>query len=288
MKRIYVTFGDERFAKSRDFGVKMATLVGGFDMAIGYSMDDIPEDFKKKHHLIFNIKRGAGLWLWKPYLIYKTLTEIANEGDMVFYAVGGSFFIRNIKHIERSMGANDIWVSWIPFVESQFTKADTFVLMDCEKEDFKRSAQIQGGFIYVRKSIETINFIKEWLDYCCDINILHPDNLCPGIKNDANFIAHREDQSVLSLLCKKHRIIPHLDPSQYGKYPYMYGVWGFDRPAINYNEEYPVSIILHRSPNINVIEVIKLFILSIIPKRLGEKLANPQMVSEEKRNALKH
>ena len=288
MKRIFVTFGDDKFAKARDFSVKMAKFLGGFNISIGYSMADIPSDFVNSHQNIFSMSRGAGLWLWKPFLIYKTLTELADDGDMVFYADGGSFFIRNVRNIEKVMDGHNLWVSWIPFVERQFTKADAFALMDCEKDEIKNSAQIQASFIYVRKTPETIRFIKMWLDYCCDINILHPDNLYPGLVNCSNFIAHREDQSVLSLLCKKYGIVPHMDPSQYGKYPHMYGVWGFECPKVNYIHEYPVCIILHRRPVINLKESVKFVILSIVPKRIVVKIIKPQKVSEERRNMLKH
>jgi hypothetical protein len=48
---------------------------------------------------------------------------------------------------------------------------------------------------------------------------------------DPLFIAHRHDQSIFSLLCKKHRISPHRDPSQYGDYNYFYK----NIPYINVN-----------------------------------------------------
>ena len=84
--RIFITFGDNKFKKARKFSAKMAKLRGGFDKVIEYTPEDIDPAFKREHEDIFSIKRGYGLWLWKPYIIWKTLNEVANEGDLVFYA----------------------------------------------------------------------------------------------------------------------------------------------------------------------------------------------------------
>lgn len=272
--RIYITFGDEKYKKTRDFSIEMAKRIGGFDRAIAYSMDDVDEGFKKMHADIFRIKRGAGLWLWKPYVIYKTLCEVAKDGDMVFYADGGSFLIRNILHIEKSMKGSDLWVSHVPLQEWQFTKADAFQILGCDNDKMRTTAQIQGGFLYIRKTCETVKFIKEWLDCCCDLNLLHPENLFYGLQNPKGFVAHREDQSILSLLCKKKGIEPHHDPSQFGKYPEKYIRKGFV-PAAVHEAEYPVCIILHRTPDVNWLICLKQILLVIMPSCWASFLIRP-------------
>lgn len=271
-KRIFITFGDDKFAESRDYAAKMAKRWGGFDKVIVYTPNDIDEDFKKEHEDIFCIKRGYGLWLWKPYLIYKTLNEEAKDGDMLFYGDGGAFFMRSIRYIEKSLGDDDIWVSCVPLCEWQFTKADAFELLSCKDVDYKMTAQAQGGFLYIRKTQDSMSFIKKWLDACCDLRLLHPDNIALGLENPVGFHGHREDQSILSLLCKKHGIKLHQDPTQFGKYPERYWVKGFDKAPYMGKREYPVSIILHRSRTILKKSFINQIILSLIPKRIGLKL----------------
>lgn len=60
--------------------------------------------------------------------------------------------------------------------------------------------QISGSFIAFKKSEFTMKFVDEWLSYCCDKNILEPpQNLDAELPE---YIAHREDQSILSLLVK--------------------------------------------------------------------------------------
>lgn len=270
--RIFITFGDKRYAKTRNFAARMAKWLGGFDKVIAYTPDDIDDDFKNQHSDIFNIKRGYGLWLWKPYLIYKTLTQVAKDGDAVFWGDGGSFFIRNVKHIEKVMGDDDMWLSCVPLQEWQFTKADCLRLMDCENERLAKTAQRQGSFLYIFKTNNSVAFIKEWLDRCCDINLLHPENIGLGLPNPPGFFAHREDQSILSLLSKQRGIKAHQDPSQFGKYPELYLEDHFMRAEIKpFGSDYPVLIILHRTPNVSMLRVAKQLFLAIIPRYIGLK-----------------
>lgn len=49
-------------------------------------------------------------------------------------------------------------------------------------------------------------------------------------KNSDNFIAHREDQSIFSLLCKKYRFKAFKEPSQFGIMP-----WGYKYDNVIYN-----------------------------------------------------
>jgi len=73
-------------AKNAETGRKF-----GFDVAHEYSMDDVDPDFRSKHNNILSQKQGGGFWLWKPYLILKTMEE-ANWGDIIIYTDAGSYW----------------------------------------------------------------------------------------------------------------------------------------------------------------------------------------------------
>jgi len=143
--RIYITFGDEKYKKTRDFSAKMAKIVGNFDRVIAYGPEDIDNDFKQKHADIFRISRGYGLWLWKPYLIYKTLMKECDAGDLLFYGDGGSFFIRSVRHIELSMGGDDIWVI-ILYWNGNLRKERLLNLWAVKVSVLKKHNKHKGGF----------------------------------------------------------------------------------------------------------------------------------------------
>lgn len=267
--KIFVTYSNERYAKARDFAGKMAKRFGKFDKVIIYKPEDIDDDFKEKNKEILSFKKGAGLWLWKPYVVNKALNEECKEGDYLFYADAASFFIRSVDHIIKAWGDQDVFVSPVPLKEWQFTKADCFKLLNCDTDEFKQTAQIQGSFMGFRKSEKSVKFVAEWLRRCCDIRLLHPDNIALHLENPQGFDAHREDQSMLSLLSKQWGIQPHTDLTQYGKYPEKYLFGNYKRVEISTKREYPVCIILHRTANVDKIVALKQLILALVPRKLG-------------------
>lgn len=263
---IFITYSNELYEKTRKFSAKMAKRYGNFDKVIEYEPEDIDVDFYSKNKEILSIKQGNGLWLWKPYFVYKTLLE-SNENDIIFYCDAGAFFIKDVRKIINTMD-DDIWISDIPLIEKQFTKKDAFILMNCDNKIYKETNQIQANFIAVKNTKKSKKFVKQWLDYCCNINILSPHSIKPNMDNIKEFIGHREDQSVLSLLSKKWSLKSHLDPTQYGKLPEKYYAEGRLYKVPKHEKEYPVCIILHRTADVKFKTCLNQWICSWLPKKL--------------------
>lgn len=248
--RIFVTYSTPNYFKARNLAARMAKLFGRFDKIVLYSPDDIDTDFKKNNSDILKIERGAGLWLWKPYSIYKALLEEAEDGDYVFYCDAASFFIRNCNYIIRTMYDNDIWVSESNFIEEFYTKEDAFHILNCTDDKYRKTNQIQAQFFCARKSSSSTAFVKEWLDNACNYSLICPENVQSGFENVACFVEHRFDQSILSLLVKKHEIKPHFSPL---------GISHLNKCELSFTNrisacerEYPCCIILQHSANVNV------------------------------------
>ena len=240
----FLTYSNDLYADTRDYCSKMAIKKGKVDRATSYTPEDIDRDFYEKYKSILELKAGNGLWLWKPYFVYKELTK-AKDNDIVLYCDAGSYFFRSCKPIIESM-TDDIWVSDIPLIEKQFTKPELFENMGCVGTRYEDTNQVQGNFIAIRKTERGINFAKEWLDYCCDGDNLLRETCYLDNPPEYMFMGHRSDQSVLSLLCKKWNIVPHLDPSQYGRVPEKYYAKGRLYKDTGRRNEYSSCIILHR------------------------------------------
>lgn len=240
----FITYSNELYAGSRDYCAEMALKKGKVDKVTAYTPDDIDRDFYEKYKRTLDLKAGNGLWLWKPYFVYKEL-EKANDGDIVLYCDAGSYFFKSCKPIIDSM-TDDIWVSDIPLIEKQFTKPELFESMGCVGAKYEDTNQIQGNFIAIRKTDRGIRFVKEWLDYCCAGDNLLRETRYFDNPPEYTFIEHRSDQSVLSLLSKKWNITPHLDPSQYGRVPEKYYAQGRIYKDTGKRGEYAPCIILHR------------------------------------------
>jgi hypothetical protein len=145
------------------------------------------------------------------------------DGDYLFYADAGSFFIKNIEIILDKVKTykQDVFGFELPLIESQWTKQELFLEMNCNESKYKNSNQMNSSFHFVRKSDKSVSFYKEYLSLASDVRNLTGLS-DPNVKQDADFIEHRYDQSIYSLLYKKHNLHPFKDPSQFGQYPEKY------------------------------------------------------------------
>ena len=74
-----------------------SALKMGADVAIPFLPYDLDKRFVERNKNILNKKRGAGYWLWKPYVILKALLENADWGDLIIYIDAGVQIIRPLS-----------------------------------------------------------------------------------------------------------------------------------------------------------------------------------------------
>ncbi len=221
--KTFITYSDDSFIKQRNFAVAMAQLIGNFDKVIAYKPEDIDKEFYELNKKILSAKKGGGFWLWKPYFIYKTLNSL-NDGDYLFYADAGSFFLKSVDALIIKLENNnqDIMGFELPLIESQWTKKELFINMNCEDDKFIQSNQLMASFFLIKRSDFSLNFFKEYLVYSSN-----EENITGIFSNNLSqydeFIDHRQDQSIFSLLYKKNNLKAFKDPSQRGTYPLSYG-----------------------------------------------------------------
>ncbi len=215
---ILINYANNVFRKSQELNSKTGKEVGLFDKVISYSPKEIDRDFYERNKKILSQKKGNGCWLWKPYFIKKTL-EIMKTDDFLFYCDSGSYFIKPITpliEISLTTGQEIIVFELRGLPERVWTKKDAFMLLDCESPKYTNSNQRLGGFSLWKKTNFTMDFINEFLHYSQDERLItNLENQC-GNPNYPDFKEHRHDQSILSLLTKKHNLEAFRDPSQWG------------------------------------------------------------------------
>lgn len=215
--KILVNYATESFFSAQRFNSKMGLKIGGFDKVIENNPDILDDDFKEAHAEILNQARGAGYWLWKPYCILKAL-ESAADGDLVMYTDSASHFIASAESllVLPEQSGQDIIPFALEHPEAHWTKRDAFVMMDCDDRGFEALPQRLASFMVARKSAKSIAFFQEYLHHCSNPQILTDlENIC-GLPNYPGFRDHRHDQSIFSLLTKKHDLQVFRDPCQWG------------------------------------------------------------------------
>lgn len=212
-----INFADGKYEETQHFNSERAKWAG-VDKVIEYGKKDIDQDFYLKNKDILDEPTGAGLWLWKPYLIKKSLEQI-EDGDYLIYSDAGSCFVNKVKHLVdcfEKQGEGDIMLFTLQHPEKMFTKRDVFITMACDSEEYTDSPQFLATYCMFRKSKDSVAFVDEWLKYSCDKKLIDNEANVLGMDNYPEFLANRNDQSILSLLAKKKGIVPFRDPSQYG------------------------------------------------------------------------
>jgi len=228
MKKVLISFGNEKYYKSLNLLEETAIEIGKVDEAIMYTQPWLfNTDFyrnSKRNKYILNKPRGAGYWMWKPFIILESFKNL-NEGDIVIYSDAGLKVIGNLNPLFQvaQEGSKDGRVIFklpavgVPYhIAKQWTKRDTFVLMNCDEAKYWDANMSNGAVSVWKKTSENTMLLMEWLETLKDPRIVTDDlNIC-GKPNFLEFKDHRHDQSVLSLLAIKYNLEMFRDPTQFG------------------------------------------------------------------------
>jgi len=212
-KKYFITFGAGTPGYNNRVKVlaNQANELKWFDYVIGYNGTDLVADniFWSTHgNFILKNKRGLGYWLWKSYLIKKTLEKM-NENDVLLYCDVGCELNQhgktkldeyyNIVSNPNNSGLLNFQMEGL--FEYQWNKSDLFDLIGSSTDDIN-SGQIHATTFFIRKCEKTINIINEWYNISCNYHMISDS---PSIiPNHPQFRDHRHDQSILSLLLKKN------------------------------------------------------------------------------------
>ena len=184
---------------------------------------DIDNDFYQKNVDILSQKKGAGYFLWKPYIINEVLKKI-NDGDIVFYVDAGNIFLEDPTFLYDRLPENNGIIlfdnrdgmqngeSAQNFISC---KKDSFVLMDCDTDEYINGKHLNASYQIFQKNENSLHFVSEFLRFSQNIEIITDTPNKHG-SNYSGYYDHRYDQTVLSLLAIKHKINPLVDPSEWG------------------------------------------------------------------------
>ena len=218
-RRIVLTFGRNTYylEKARD-ACSYALLKNGIDHCFVANDSFIDKKYKEHNPNIYNVKRGLGGWVWKPYVIFRFLTEFAKKGDIITFLDVDYQLYKPLEEIICFQMQRDQHITLFHqnHIERQWTKGDTFILMNLDKMEIERMAntfQSWGSMIMVYKSIHSLRFMAEWLTYVQDERIT--SNVDSGLhlkQNYPDFKSHSNGQSIVSLLSKRWKIPLLPDP----------------------------------------------------------------------------
>jgi len=239
VKLFFCSFADEKNMKYSRLRIhKQAEEMQVFDGGIyTYSEKDLDPDFQK--HFQDKLKpevRGFGYWVWKPHVILKTLEKM-QEGDLLLYADAGCHLNRRgrkrlLDYFEQTKNSPQGLVCFSisrsadkkidrydeikhhPWLEKNWTKMDLFTYFGIDAQN-KITTQTQkvATVIFCTKNAFCIDFIKSWLKVFYDDFSLVDDSPSKS-PNFPDFIRHKHDQSIFSLLCATRNVTSFISGSE--------------------------------------------------------------------------
>jgi len=205
-----------------------SALNKGIDFTLNYRRSHLDTSFVEKHAKILDHKKGAGYWLWKPWIILRTL-ETTPENAIIFYVDSG-FVLRNPIQplVELAQKHDMVFIAYDPKEFGSLggkTKHEAFMRLNCDTLACRHAPMIWAGFMVLRNTSLTRVFIKKWLDYCCDETILTDTQ--STLPEYPEYLNHLHDQSILGILC-------YLNPQGQYYFPVKqllhYAVWHHRHP----------------------------------------------------------
>lgn len=193
-------------------------LAAGFNVIHQMRDTDIDSAFFQQHEPILSQKKGAGYWLWKPYFLDSILSRMG-AADILFYADSGSVFVQKMEPVFSAIEKDSNGV--IAFnmagkhTEKLWTKRDVFKATGTESPEYTDSPQRTASFMALRGTPFAKAFVREYLNFCCDAHLLNDEPNSDGWI-EPEFQDNRHDQSIWSVLTKKHRVATLPDITQWG------------------------------------------------------------------------
>lgn len=239
-----ITWCSPNMSRSAGLCVTSA-LANGADFAnqfpLGFNDHDSFQNFNAD---VLNQKRGAGYWLYKPYLIYCHLLSIP-DGDILIYSDAGIEFVNHVNHIINRMD-EDIFFFSNGHRHVEWCKGDVLndICPDIFGLDFDdnhsrqqhikwaldKFTQVQASVIFFRVNQRTRDFVKEWLLWCQMPGFI--DDSPSKLPNYPTFAEHRHDQAILTCLQIKYGYKTHFWPTNYSEHIRHTAQPGDDYPTI--------------------------------------------------------
>jgi hypothetical protein len=204
----FITFGagGQNYIDAGNRLVGQAELTGKFDSVRLFTDIDLQGDheFWPKHSdFILKNSRGYGYWIWKPYIVKKTMDGLVDGDVLLFLDAGCEIDKRFAKHFDNlfDIVKKDYIIGSQVCIERRWNKMDLIVELDALDNNFMNGLQRQGGINMFYVCDKTRELVRRWYKLACNYHFI--DDSPSVLPNFPDFREHRHDQSVFSLLTKK-------------------------------------------------------------------------------------
>lgn len=180
-----------------------SALNKGINFILNYKRSHLDPQFAKDHASVLQQKKGAGLWLWKPWIILHTLEKVP-ENAIVIYADSGIVFHSPLHDLLKLVQDKDMVLTGDDpeqILETN-TKREAFIRLGCDTPEFRGAKVVGASFFVIRNTPSARNFIKKWLNTCTMSEDMMNDKKST-LPEHPGFQGHLPEQSILGILYHK-------------------------------------------------------------------------------------
>lgn len=224
-----ITFAKGNFIESQNKLKSHLDSIGIFNQQ-HFTDSDLPSSFLQDYSEILSFRKGFGFCIWKSFLILQELNKI-KEDEILLYIDSTdlpekSFF----EEVLKAFNHKDYFLLNRGYNHGQWTKRDTFVLMECDTEEYHNHVQLEAGVIGLKMTKFNVELVEQWFKFSTNKNIISDlPNIC-SLPNVNDFKEHRYDQSILTNLAIKNNLISYNLTEEKIKYNYF-------QPEVYYMEK---------------------------------------------------
>jgi hypothetical protein len=198
--------GKRLIAQAKDSGLFAKSLLITEDSLFKFN-----EDGSKLKSFIDSNQRGYGLFAWKSYIFNLAMQGAFGKYDGIFYADAGCELLwnkRSLKYFKELMDLTSvagILTFSTPIPEYVYTKKDALDLLNNPEHIY--SPQIEATVIFASPHSDcALELVGRWWDISSIDNFKYLVDSEDEQEMD-EFIDHRHDQSILSILLKNYGVI---------------------------------------------------------------------------------
>jgi hypothetical protein len=213
----FVTFCDSKYARTRERIRREAVASGYFEEVRALGEGDLGEGFWSRHaDFVRGNPPGFGYWLWKPYVILKTLQEM-REGDVLVYADGGCTInpgcrARLEEYAETAKSNRGIFFPGNTSGKSnlgQWTKGDLLAAFPDVDPSWP---MVHAGVNVICNTEYARRFVEKWYELAASDGYRYIDDSPSRLPNRPDFRENRHDQAVVTVLLHREGLFVDKGP----------------------------------------------------------------------------
>lgn len=196
--------------------------IAGIDSRV-FTPSDLPDP--SSHSLqsswVSDFPEGYGLWFWKPVILAKTIEDLlrnqVTDYDFIAYCdIGCEIFDTpygraRLEEWKSLLAENTGLFFKLEHLEKDYTSSRTFDVMPedvISGRSLLNEQQIMATFFILKVHNDSLDLCNLWARTCFENNGY-------ALRLGSEFLSHRHDQSVLSLLVKSRKGFTFLEDETY-------------------------------------------------------------------------